>query len=207
MDEVVEAALAPGVSVRDFFMKHVEQIHAARLADFNRVSAAPVVLSVYLTDTDARYTVALRHDGCEVEDDELDDYPVVTLIGKESDWERTKTEVLKMARALEARRGELEARVKAPVWTEAARAEFERFDGLIRVTVTDTGGAPVSLELVLNDYAHSRGQALEVTLPLSLLGGISGGQISPDAAGGQLRLGGHRAMAAVLAGFWSKRLG
>lgn len=207
MDEVLEAALAPGVSVRDFFLKHVEKIHAARLEDFRRVSAIPVILSVYLTDTDERFTVELRDDGCEVEDEELVDYPVVTLIGEAAHWERTKVEVLKMAAALEARRGELEARVKAPVWTESARAEFERFDGLIRVKIVETGGEDVVIELVLNDYERGRGQTLEVTLPLPLLQGVTGGHIAPDAAGGQVRLGGHRALGAVLAGFWSKRLG
>ena len=82
MDELLKQALGTGVSPETFFMKWAAQVHRARSADFERASEIPLCFCLSFTDVGERYTVLLDKGGAlEVEDDELDDFPMATVEG------------------------------------------------------------------------------------------------------------------------------
>lgn len=153
MQELLREILAPGVTLRAFFLNHCQRIHESKLEDFREISSETVRLAFSFDDVDERYTIELRTDGFEVEDDEMVDFPVATIHADGERWEEVKPDILEMALALEASQAQLEAQYGRTKVTRKMIEGFERFDGTIGIEVTGlSGGGSLSLSLSLNDY-------------------------------------------------------
>ncbi len=206
MEELIRAALAPGKSLRKTILEDVPKLHAQRLSDFSQVVKAPVVVSLWMPDTKERYTARLSETGCEVEDDELVDFPVATLVGQGKLWEAFKPALLTLSLAAEGNRAALQGQLKAPITAEAL-ARFERIEGVIVVTLDDVPGVgqPVVLEVVLNDYTAPAGAPrLEVRLSYALVLEVASGALDPRKVDtSRVKLSGKAALGVELAGFFS----
>jgi hypothetical protein len=207
MDEVLEQALAAGVSPREFFMKRAAGVHKARQSDFERITEEPLTFSLYFTDVDERYTVRLERGGAmEVEDDELDDFPVATVEGLAGDWELVKSHVLRLVEVLEGRRAELERRYTKKI-TAKILAEFEKIDGSIHVEIVD-GARSFKWRVILNHYeAQSGAPSFKIKVPLSLVEDVASGRQELAAAVKAAVVTGDTKFALRLAGFFSKHFG
>ncbi len=207
MDEVLRQALSAGVGPRAFFMKWAAKVHAARSADFARLSEIPLCFSLMFTDVDERYTVVLRQGGkLEVEDDESDDFPMATVEGLEADWELVTSHILRLAEVLEGRRAELERKITKKM-TEKIRAELEKMDGVIEVEIVD-GARTVRWRVILNHYEAQRGApSFKVKVPLSMIEDVVHGRQEPAAAVKAASVTGDTKFALGLAGFFSRHFG
>jgi hypothetical protein len=205
MNDLFADALAPGVTLEEFFMEHLERIHDTQKGEFHKVSAEPLVMSFDFPDTGERYTFALSSDGCEVEDDELADFPVATLIGTAGHWEAIKPDLLELARALEKASGDHEQRYGGRAITRDILDEFERFDGTIVIEVTGgSAGEPVTFELALNDYVkHDDADFIKVKIDYGVALEMAAGTLEPRDARGKVKLSGKTSFGLELAGFFS----
>lgn len=207
MDKELAEALGAGVGPREFFMKRAAGVHKARLSDFERITEVPLTFSLYFTDVDERYTVRLERGGAlEVEDDELDDFPVATVEGLEGDWELVKSHILRLVEVLEGRRAELERRYTKKI-TAKILAEFEKIDGAIYVEIVD-GARSVKWRVILNHYeAQGGAPSFKIKVPLSLIEDVANGRQEPAAAVKAATVTGDTKFALGLAGFFSKHFG
>lgn len=191
-------AFAPSVSIDDFFHDIVPRLHRER-ADFGEFSEVDVIVSVYLADTDKRFTCAFRRDGsCEIEDDEMIDFPVITVIGYEKYWEIVKKRAIGLLEALDERKNELKSQYRL---TQGFLDDFERYDGSIDITITGPDGE-VEMTLVLNDYERVDGaKSFGFELPLELIEAVATGDEDPGKVAKRLKIKGDYGFATVLGGF------
>ncbi|QDG54610.1 hypothetical protein FIV42_28845 [Persicimonas caeni] len=151
----LEDALAPGVDTETFFLEHVPALFEARRELFASAYDTPVIVSVHLTDTDEKYTYEFRPDGCEVEADEMIDFPVVTVAGEAARWEDFKRHVLEVAKLAEKRANDTDVPRKV---TREFLDEFERYDGEFVLDLSaDDLDQPIVVHLILNDYEMPAG--------------------------------------------------
>lgn len=205
MKDLFADALAPGVTLEEFFMEHLERIHEVQRGEFHKVSAEPLVMSFDFQDSGERYTFALSSEGCEVEDDELVDFPVATLIGTAAHWEAIKPDLLELARAAEAASESHESRYEGRAITRDHLDEFERFQGTIIIEVTGgSAGEPVTFELALNDYVkNDDADFIKVVIDYGVALDLARGELQPRDAQGKVKLSGKTSFGLELAGFFS----
>ncbi len=191
-------AFAPDVSIEKFFEEIVPRLHADR-GDFAEFSEVDVIVSVYLEDTDKRYTLAFRRDGtCDVEADEMIDFPVITLVGYEKFWPIVKKHAVGLLESLDERRDELQSQYRL---TQNFLDEFERYDGSIDITISGPDG-DVDMTLVLNDYEKVDGaKNFGFVLPFELVEAVTKGDEEPGRAAKKLKIKGDYGFATVLGGF------
>jgi hypothetical protein len=191
-------AFAESVTIEDFFHDIVPRMHAER-GDFADFSQVDVIVSVFLADTDKRFTLEFRRDGtCEVEDDEMIDFPVITLIGYEKYWPLVKKHAVGLLESLDARKEELQSQYRL---TQSFLDAFERYDGSVDVTISGPDGE-VEMSLVLNDYERVDGaKQFGFELPLSLVEAVVTGAEEPGKAAKSLKIKGDYGFATVLGGF------
>ena len=205
MTDLLAQALAPGVTLREFFMTHVPKLHERERPNLPKITREPLILSFWYEDLDERYTIMLSAQGCQVLDDELDDYPIITVVARGQLWEQTKPMLRDLGQQLDAGRDALTAQLKQPI-ARAHLEEFERkFQGVIRTRITDVQGLsePLILDVVLNDYAPPSGHkpTFEVTLDAATLSQLATGQLRASEAGPRLKIAGQMALAMNLGGF------
>ncbi|AWV88926.1 hypothetical protein [Bradymonas sediminis] len=204
----IEDALKPEVSPYVFFTEYVPELFEARRELFCESSEVDVIVSVYFSDTDARYTCEFRADGCTVECDEMIDFPVATIIGNESDWEDFKRHMLEILVPLERRANDYRDRAAASMSRLTAEflEQLERFDGVFECTLTAEGlDAPIEVELVLNDYDAPDGAA-RLRLGASFETGmaLATGEIFPTDLPDRVRVGGELSLGLEIGGLLLK---
>ena len=192
-------ALDDDVSLEAFFTEWAPRLFAARQDDFARSSDIDFIICFKFQDTDEVYSVHLRPDGCEVEDDEMIDFPMVSVVGQSQFWPRVRKALRPIARSLEARREAVRDSFRL---TDAFRADWEKFDVVIDVEVTDSGSPePVTFSVVLNDYEEpDRARRFGFRLDLSDLESMADGSRTPDSVARSLKISGDYKIAATLGG-------
>lgn len=154
-------AFAADVAIDEFFEDCVPALFDARRDLFAAACETRLIVSVWLQDTDARYTAEFHPDGCRIEAGEMIDFPVATVVGKSADWETVKRQTLRIAAPLEER-----ARGYRPPrkLTRAFLDDLERFDGKFNFELRDASlDDPVEIGIILNDYVLPPG-APELTI-------------------------------------------
>src|SRR5690606_12303319 len=121
-------ALADDVSLHEFFMDWAPKLFEARKEDFAASSDIDLILCFKFEDTGEIYTVELSENGLVVEDDEMIDFPALTLLGSSKYWARTKEALRPIASALDARSSELRETYRL---SEAFHEDWEKFDVVI----------------------------------------------------------------------------
>ncbi len=196
--DIVEA-LGDDVTLREFFMECVPELFEARREEFSRLFEFDVILCFKFQDSGEIYSIALRPDGAEVEDDEMIDFPLITLQGWAKFWDVVKREARPLARDLEERRHEVD---DAPTLTQAFFDDWEKFDVVIDVEITgDDDAEPVQFSLILNDYeAPDRARKFGFTVELQTLAEVASGKRDPVEAAKGLKIRGDVGIAATLGG-------
>lgn len=206
MEEILKAAFAEDVSLRDFFMDHMPRIHEANLEDFKRWTDETLIISFEMRDTDERYTLACNPSDCEVEDDEMIDFPIITLVGEARHWDALKPSLLELALALNANAEKLEAQYNARIERKMLD-EFERkFEGTITAVVVGVEGIdePVTFELVLNDYVKNDGApGFEFRINASNIRDLANGKVKPKELKDTIKVVGQMKLALDMLGFFS----
>lgn len=199
-------AFAAGIPPEKLFLDLIPQLHRVRLEQFRQFCDCTLVVSFRFTDTDRRFTLELGRNGASVEAGELVDFPVVTVEGLEAHWEAVKRHVLALFEEADRRADEYVGRVRI---TQAILDQFERFDGVIELTFTDTGdGFDHVIRVILNDYeASDDAPLLRLSVSLAQVHDLVSGRVQPAELGRRLRVGGDRRLALDLGGFLLKHTG
>lgn len=192
-------ALADDVSLHQFFMDWAPRLFAARRDDFAAASEVDLVLCFKFEDTDEVYTVELSRNGLAVEDDEMIDFPALTIVGQARNWPRVREQLRPLAEQLERRREQVRDSVRL---TQALLDDWEKFDVVIDIEVTDGGSAGgVKFSVVLNDYNPPKGaRRFGFAIPLHALEAMAAGRQTPEEVGRGLKLTGDVRVAATLGG-------
>lgn len=196
---------APGLTTDEVFLKRLPRLHRARLSQFRQFVAAPLIFCFRFTDTDRCYTIKLDGNAALAEDGEMIDFPLATIEGKESDWERFKARFLELAEEADRRADDYVERVSI---TSSMVKAFERFDGTIKVKLTGGGlDKPIALRVVLNDYeAAEGGRVFSVELPVEVAFSVVRGELAPSAAAKELKVQGDMGFAMDLGGYFLKHI-
>ncbi len=192
-------ALADDVSLEEFFLSWAPKLFAARREDFAKASEIDLVLCFKFQDTDEVYSLEMSAGGLVVEDDEMIDFPAITLLGWAKFWPRVKRSLRPIARALDERRSEVRDSFRL---TEAFFADWEKFDVVIDIDVRDEGAAePVTFSVILNDYdVPSGGRRFGFSIPLDALEAMANGTRTPENVAKSLKISGDVRVAATLGG-------
>lgn len=195
-------ALAPGVSPEEFFTEKLPALHAGQLDLFNQAFDTALIVCVRLTDTDEVYTVEFHSEGSRVEADEMIDFPVVTIEGLASHWEKAKAVFRELATTAKGRA----QRDKPPRKIDREMLDdFERFDGVIDLDV-HSGGEHIPTRIILNDYVAPAGaRRLEVSVDEEVARGFLKGELSPSEAEAKLKVRGDLGLGVDLVGFTLER--
>lgn len=195
----IRDALADDVSLKKFFTHWVPRLFEARKEDFEKMSDIPIILCFKFQDTGEVYSVEFSEDGAVVEEDEMIDFPMATVLGWAKFWPLVKREGRPLAEALESRRDEVRDSFRV---TRAFHADWEKFDLVIDVEITGEGGKdPVRFSIVSNDYeAPSGARRFGFTVDLPTLDAVAAGKRDPVEAAKALKIKGDYAAAATLGG-------
>jgi hypothetical protein len=199
----LEDALAPGVDLDTFFVEHVPALFEARRELFASTYDTAIIVSVYLSDTDARYTAEFRPDGCTVEKGEMIDFPQATLVGSSDYWESVKRHILKIAEPLERRAKQTGQPSKV---TREFLDELERFDGefVFEIAAADLD-TPVPFRLILNDYDAPKGApSVKIQASFDIGEQLARGDIKPGDLDGLVRVRGDMSLGLEVGGLLLK---
>ena len=202
-----EEAFAAGISPEEFFLKVIPRLHESRLERFVEFSSASLIFSVLFTDTKKRYSCELGTKKARCSAGELVDFPVLSIEGKEKDWEEVKSHLRVLMSEADRR---ADAYVGHVHLTQAILDEFERFDGVIEIRLTgglggSSSASSMDFRVVLNDYEAVKGaRTLSLEMPMaSLEDVIMGNKTAAEVARG-LVLRGDKLLGMNLEGFFLK---
>lgn len=204
MEALLKEAFAPGVSIRDFFMKYVPKIQELERAHFSKISQVPLIISFYFEDLDERYTIELDAKRCIVEDDELSDFPLFTLVGQGASWEQVKPSLYELGVALVQSRDQLMKQLKQPITSRFVEELERKFEGCIKLKIDGVQdlSAPLELALVLNDYVLSSGApSFEVAIHDSVIRDLAQAKVRVKDVQDSVQITGQLKLAMNLAGF------
>ena len=197
----LEQAFAPSVTIAEFFEEVVPALHRERLDDFRQFTDVALIVCLKLLDTGDVFSVELGLDGCTVEDDEMVDFPIVTIKGWDKYWQEVKRHSLELLQELDRRQEELADSFRV---TPAFLDDFGKLDAVIDVTITETEDHPeITFSLVLNDYEpYEDASRFSVEIPLSRLRAVARGEADVVEAARALDIGGDYRFAAYLGGLF-----
>lgn len=195
----VQNALADDVTIHEFFTEWVPTLFEERREDFAASSDVDLILCFKFQDSGEVYSLELARDGVAVEDDEMIDFPFVTVLGWAKFWDVVKEKSRPLAEALEERRDEVRDSFRL---SQAFYDDWEKFDVVIDVEITNEGAAePVTFSIVLNDYDIPDGaRRFGFSIPLSTLDDVATGRQDPVDAARALKITGDYRAAATLGG-------
>lgn len=190
-----------GIDVPTFFKKTAKAVFDERHEDLKTYLECPVIVCTRMLDTDRLWTVKVSPKKLVIEGEEMVDFPVITVEGREENWPLVREATADILDLLDARRDEFKGKGR---WTREIQEAFEAFDGTISVTLTDPSlPRAIPIRIILNNYEDSGYKSFHVTVPLTTLYGVARGEIAIDAAAKGLKIGGDMSLAVDLAGFFA----
>lgn len=206
MEELIRAAFEEGVTPHEFFTEHFKKIHNARLEEFSKLSECPIIASFLFEDTGTRFTFELSGTGYTVEEGDMIDFPIITIVGNEADWKATREDLLEAALALYASEERLQSKYGRKPMTQDFKDAFEPMLGTVNVEVTG-GKAPLEFKIYLNDYDDAgTGNEFNLKLDKELVLQVARGEVDPRDAQGKFKVYGKMSFALELAGFLQKQI-
>lgn len=199
MKQLIQDALAEGVSIKEIFETYVPRAHDMQKDMFSRVSEVPLIVSFWFEDNDERYTFEFSESGSQVEAGEMIDFPVVTIVLNHAQWGEVRPHLQGMLLKLQENKQKLEQRyVNDPIKARTLSA-FESLHGTIHVHVEG-----IKLKVILNDYVEEGGaSSFDVSVTHALLEQVINGDVSPREMANKIKVKGKMSFALELAGFFS----
>lgn len=189
------------VDVPTFFEKTARVVFEERREELDSYLECPVIICTRMMDTDRLWTSKVSTKRLVIEDEEMVDFPVITVEGREENWPLVREATAEILDLLDARREEYKGKGR---WTQKIQEAFEAFDGTISVTLTDPSlSRPIGVRIILNNYEDSGYKTFHVTVPLSTLYGVARGEIALETAAKGLKIGGDMSLALDLGGFFA----
>jgi HSP20 family molecular chaperone IbpA len=194
-DEAVRADVTP----EEFFLEKLPALHRERLDNFERFCETTLRFSIRLRDVDEQFSVELRPDGARAREGEFIDFPVATIEGSTGPWKSVKRY---LKRAFEEGERALEQQPPSDRIDDEFLAEFERFDGVVEVTLEFPGlNEPAEFRIVLNDYqAPPDAPTLRAEVGTESLEGLLEGRCTAEEAVQSAELSGDMSLAFELSG-------
>lgn len=205
MEAILTEAFGPDVTVRDFYMTHFPKIHAANLERFCQWTDQTLIVSASLRDTDERYTMAFSPNDVEVEDDEMVDFPLITLAGDASNWSELKVFLGRLSVLMHQHAEKLESQYKAQITAQLMK-KFERYEGTITIGVDGIEGVAGTLEfdIVLNDYEKVQGSPeFKVIIGAPQLESLLRGEVDPTSLKDAVKISGQMTLGLSLLAFFN----
>jgi hypothetical protein len=199
----LEEALGQDVDAETFFLENVPEVHRSRLEIFSRGVDTAIIVCIALEDIDKRITFEFRTDGLDVEEGEMIDFPVLTIIGSSEYWDTVRAHLHDIAEIVQERASNGQPPRKL---TRAFLDKFERFDGVIELQLSsDRIEERVPLKIVLNDYDPPPGaRHLVIKAPFSLGLDLARGDVHPSNLEQHISATGDMSLAFDLTGFLNK---
>lgn len=196
-----QQALADDVTLHDFFMTWVPKLFEARRDDFAAASDIDLIVCFKFDDADEIYTFELSAGGAVVEDDEMIDFPAMTVVGSKRHWPRVREAMRPLVEQLDARRAELRQQYRL---TEALLADWEKFDLIIDFGVRSER-EELKFAITLNDYAEPAGaRRFGFSVDLAALQELAAGASTPEEVARSLAIRGDVRAAATFGGMLLK---
>ena len=192
--------LPKGLRVGDVIARVVPEIHKERRHEYNDyIHGVDMVIAIRLTDVDEFWTVRFNGHEIEIEDDELIDFPIVTVEGTQTQWESMREDVIELLLLIDAQKDRLKKGRKFDV---TFRETLERYDGVIDLTITGKSSSDtLKFRLILNNYEADRGfRKFEVSVPRTVLFDVVEGRVPVDSAAKGLSIRGDVGLAVDLGG-------
>jgi len=206
MSELLTEALAPGVSLREFFFTYAERLHTARIEEYRQATDERVLVHLSFEDSGELYTVALSPDGVEVEDDEMMDFPVISVHAEADKWEAFKPDILELSLALESGRDHFKRQAGGKRVTRDILDRFEKMAGTMEITVTGgQSGEDLTIVVALNDYVvQDDAPRMTMKMDKELVLRMARGELDPKDARDLIEVGGKVRLGVDIAGFFSQ---
>lgn len=192
--------LPAGITVEKVFADVLPAVHDEQRDEYaDYVEGMDIVIAVRLTDARKLWTVRFNADEIEIEDDELVDFPIVTIEGTQKQWPNLLPYLVEILTTLESRRKELKPKKRFDATLQAA---LERFDGVIDLCVTgDDPTDNLRFRLILNNYAeHTSFRRFSITIPRSVVFDVVEGRTPIESAARGLSVQGDVGLAVDLGG-------
>ncbi len=187
-------AVAEGTNLVSFFTKNIEAVHAANSEDFKALSEIPILLCIKFDDGQT-YSILMSEDEVEIEDDEMIDFPNLTVKTKASEFPLFLSYVRQYIGAFEEKKGEIAETFRL---TDAFRDDVEKIDLVIELEVFESDKNVMSSEIILNDYEDSDFKRVKIRVDKTMLDDVAAGRITPAQAAKGLSISGAIFKAAEL---------
>lgn len=189
-----------GITVDKVFTDVLPIIHEEQRGEFaDYISGVDIVIAVRLTDARKMWTARFNADEIEIEDDELVDFPILTVEGTQKQWPALLPYLTDLLSTLESRRKELKPKKR---FDSKLRAALERIDGIVDICITgDDPTDNLRFRLILNNYAeHDSFRRFSITIPRSVVFDVAEGRTPIEAAARGLSVQGDVGLAVDLGG-------
>lgn len=171
----LETAVKEGTQLVDFFTKNIEAVHLASSEDFEALSEIPILICLKFDDGQI-YSVLISRDEVVVEDDEMVDFPNLTIKSKIDEWPLFLEYVRQYLDAYESKKSEIAETFRI---TEAFRTDVEKLDLVVELEVLEGGKTVMSSEIVLNDYEDSGFKRVTIKVDKDTLDDVAHGRTTP----------------------------
>lgn len=189
-----------GITVEKVFTSVVPTIHEEQRGEFaDYIDGLDIVVAVRLTDARKLWTVRFNADEIEIEDDELVDFPILTIEGTQKQWPSLMPHLVTVLTTLDARRQELKPKKR---FDSKLRSALERIDGVIDVCITgDDPTDNLRFRLILNNYEeHTSFRRFSITIPRSIVFDVVEGRTPIESAARGLTVQGDVGLAVDIGG-------
>ena len=185
------------VTLDAFANDHLRTIHTSRIDRWRTFSKVPIILCLKLETGDV-FCAEFGHADVEIDDDEMIDFPVATVLGQSEQWNGVKALCRRYLDAFESRNAEL---TDVFTLTQSFLDAFERFDTVIDIRITDGDTQLLDFSVVLNNYdAPAHAPTFSISIDQALLDAVADGSMTPAAAAKAIKVGGSIKEAAEIGG-------
>ena len=192
--------LPAGITVDKVFTDVIPVIHEEQRAEFgDYIAGVDIVIAVRLTDARKMWTVRFNAEEIEIEDDELVDFPIMTVEGTQKQWPALLPYLADILSTLESRRSELKPSKR---FDSKLRSALERIDGVIDICITgDDPTDNLRFRAILNNYEeHGSFRRFSITIPRSVVFDVAEGRTPIESAARGLSVQGDVGLAVDLGG-------
>ncbi len=189
-------SVSKGTSIVSFFTKNIESVHAKNAGDYAALSDIPLLICVKFEDADEVYSVLISESEVVIEEEEMIDFPHLTIKTSAAEWPLFLSYVREYAIAFERKKSEI---AKVFRISEALEKDVEGLDLVIELEVYDAKKRVMKSEIILNDYEPSpSAKKVKIKVQKATLDGLADGTLKPVEAAKDLSISGALFKAAEL---------
>lgn len=188
-------ALEEGTSIVTFFTESLPGLFQTRAEEFSDFSEVPIIICTRFDDARI-FCVAISANDIEIEDDEMVDFPNLTILSKVKEWNVFLTYARRYILAYDAKKDELKS---VFYFTKAFALALEKFDLHLIVEIVEGEDSLLTSELILNNYEVDVSfPRIKIKIDLKTLDAIAAGDLTPIEAAKIIEISGDVLKAAEL---------